>query len=414
MPEASYGSLPFSEQIAFFRRKLNLPTESWTDVYAAEHDWAFVVAGANRNDLVADFRAAVEKVIADGATLESFRKDFDAIVAKHGWDYNGGRNWRSRVIYETNLFSSYSAGRFQQLMEMREERPYWMYTHSEAVEHPREEHLSWNGLILRWDDPWWQTHFPINAWGCQCSVRALSESDLKRMGRNGPDKAPAVEWEDRLIGQRSAEGPRLVRVPKGIDPGFEYTPGRSRLHSQIPPQREGGVGSAGAPGVPNQKAGDRMPAPRPYPAGRLLPRGLSEEEYLTDFLGQFGATADAPAVFADVTGERLVIGQDLFRDKRDALKVLKRGREVFLPLLAETLKAPDEIWARLEWIHSLGKAVVRRRYIARFQIDGEVQPGLAVFETGSDGWVGVTTFAPEEESYLEDLRVGARMYRRGE
>ena len=33
MAEAAYGSLPFAEQIAFFRRKLNLPTESWADVY---------------------------------------------------------------------------------------------------------------------------------------------------------------------------------------------------------------------------------------------------------------------------------------------------------------------------------------------------------------------------------------------
>jgi hypothetical protein len=42
----------------------------------------------------------VDKAITGGTTLEDFRKDFDRIVAKHGWDYNGGRNWRSKVIYE--------------------------------------------------------------------------------------------------------------------------------------------------------------------------------------------------------------------------------------------------------------------------------------------------------------------------
>ncbi|MGE1673770.1 phage minor head protein [Pseudomonas aeruginosa] len=68
-------------------------------------------------------------------------------------------------------------------MAVREERPYWQYLHSDAVEHPRPKHESWNGLVLRWDDPWWQYHFPINAWGCQCSVRALSEDDLRRMGK---------------------------------------------------------------------------------------------------------------------------------------------------------------------------------------------------------------------------------------
>ena len=147
-------SLPFREQAEFFRRKLNLPTESWTDVYAREHDYAFVVAGANRDDLVRDFRQAVQKVIEDGGTLEAFRKDFDRVVAKHGWSYNGGRNWRSRVIYETNLRSSYMAGRYEQLMAVREQRPFWQYIHSDAVEFPRPEHQTWNGMILRWDDPW--------------------------------------------------------------------------------------------------------------------------------------------------------------------------------------------------------------------------------------------------------------------
>lgn len=104
-------SLPFAEQNQFFRRKLNLPTNAWTDIYTREHDYAFVVAGANRDDLVQDFRQAVEKAIADGTTLEEFRRDFDRIVAKYGWSYRGGRNWRSRVIYETNMRSSYMAGR---------------------------------------------------------------------------------------------------------------------------------------------------------------------------------------------------------------------------------------------------------------------------------------------------------------
>ena len=217
MPSVNYGSVPFQEQIQFFRRKLNIPTESWTDIYNQEHDWAFMVAGANRDAIVADFREAVEKVIAEGGTLEEFRKDFDKIVARHGWDYNGGRSWRSRTIYETNLFSSYSAGRYEQLQSAIGALPYWQYHHSDAVEHPRQKHLAWDGMILRADDPWWQTHFPINAWGCQCYVTGLTEDDLRELGKDGPDEAPAMEWEERVIGQRSPDGPRTVRVPAGID-----------------------------------------------------------------------------------------------------------------------------------------------------------------------------------------------------
>ena len=211
----SYGSLPFSEQIAFFRRKFSTKTDAWTDVYGSAHDNEFMVAGANRDALLTDLRTAVEKIL-DGSTLETFRKDFAAIVARYGWSYNGGFEWRSRTIYETNLRSAYMAGRYQQLMDMRDTHPYWEYVHSDAVEHPRQEHLGWNGMVLRADDPWWIYHFPINAWGCQCSVIARTEDDLRRMGKDGPDTAPPIKFMARVIGQRSPGGPRTraLSIPR--------------------------------------------------------------------------------------------------------------------------------------------------------------------------------------------------------
>lgn len=410
----SATSLPFNEQNEFFRRKLNMPTNAWTDVYNREHDFAFVVAGANRDDLVADFRSAVEKAIADGTTLESFRKDFDRIVAKHGWSYNGGRNWRSRVIYETNMRSSYMAGRYEQLMAVREERPYWQYLHSDAVKHPRPLHESWNGLILRWDDPWWDTHFPINAWGCQCGVRALSEQDLARMGKTGPDQAPPALMETRTIGQRSPDGPRVVEVPAGIDPGFEYTPGKSRLESQVPLPRptEGDIPSS-VPGLPNRAASDPLPAPRPFPASRILPETLSDTQFVQRYLREFGATLETPAVVRDVIGERLVVGKELFVDsKTGVLNANKQGRGKWLLMLAEALKKPDEIWVRLEWLGTLKKAVVRRRYLARFKVDGEAAPAIVAFEVGTDGWVGTTTFTSENGGNVDAGRQGIRLFQR--
>ncbi|PHR68494.1 PBECR2 nuclease fold domain-containing protein [Alcanivorax sp.] len=416
MPSVNYGSVPFQEQILFFRRKLNIPTESWTDIYGQEHDWAFMVAGANRDAIVADFREAVEKAIAGGGTLEEFRKDFDKIVARHGWDYNGGRAWRSRTIFETNLFSSYSAGRYEQLEAAKDALPYRQYHHSDAVEHPRPEHLAWDGLILRADDPWWDTHTPINAWGCQCYVTGLTEDDLREMGKDGPDEAPGMEWEEKIIGQRSADGPRTVRVPAGIDPGFEHAPGRSRLKSAVPPEKPEPPlpGSQGGPGLPNTRPASPLPSVRPYPASRLLPEGLDEETYANAFLEEFGATLDEPAVFRDVIGERLAIGRELFVERRSGrLKANKRGRGRYMKLLADALQSPDEIWVRLEWQAARKKAVVRRRYIARFQLPDEQVPALAVYELSHDGWSGITVFQPDAHQ-IEDMRVGARLYFREE
>ncbi len=408
-PQAAYGSLPFAEQIAFFRAKINLPTAHWTDISKAEHDFAFVVAGANRNAIVQDFRAAVEQAIAQGTTLEQFRKDFDAIVARHGWDYNGGRDWRSRVIYETNLNTSYAAGRFEQLQAA----PFWQYQHADWVAHPRQQHKAWDGLVLAREDAFWHTHFPPNGWGCHCSVRGLWARDLKRLGKDAPDKAPEIRLVEREIGQRSPNGPRRVTVPEGIDPGFDYAPGRARLQSAIPPERpEPPVpGSAGGHGLPNRRPLEPLPAPRAISAKALLPQGMPPQAYVQAFLALLGATLEQPAIVRDVVGERLVVGKELFQTAQGEWKALKRDREQFLPLLAQTLLEPDEIWLRLEWMYALKKAVVRRRYVARFEVEGQEVPALVVFERGDDGWGGITTFQGATQS-ADDWRVGVRLYQR--
>lgn len=209
---------PFAEQLAFFRQKLNLPTERYDDILKELHDRAFIVAGAAKADLLRDFRVSVDKAIAEGKSLQWFREQFDAIVQRHGWDHTGGRDWRSRVIYRTNLSASYAAGRYQQLTDpdLLASRPYWKYIHNDTVLHPRPLHVSWSGLVLKHDDPWWQSHFPPNGWGCRCRVSAVDASDHE--GASAPDDGVYVK-EDRF-------GVRHV-IPEGVDFGWDYAPGRS-------------------------------------------------------------------------------------------------------------------------------------------------------------------------------------------
>ena len=214
--------LDFDERVEFFRAKLSLPTRTWTDIWQEEHDRAFVVAGAARDDLLADLRAAVDSAVADGTTLQEFRRRFDAIVAKHGWIYNGGRDWRTRVIYETNVATSYAAGRWRQLKAVAGRRPFWRYRHNPASVEPRHQHVAWDGLILPHDDPWWDVHYPPNGWGCKCYVESVSRREADRAG--GPGEAPPTNWRSERVG--SGPTARIVEVPEGVDPGFGYAPGR--------------------------------------------------------------------------------------------------------------------------------------------------------------------------------------------
>lgn len=222
---------PWDAQLNYFRQKLNLGTERWTDIMKSQHDKAFVVAGAMAGDLLEDLRQAVDKAVAGGSTLADFRRDFDKIVAERGWEHSGSRDWRSRVIYQTNLASSYAAGRWQQLTDpdMLKVRPYWRYKHSDSVLRPRPQHLAWNGLILRADDPWWQIHFPPNGWGCQCSIVAVSEQELRgKYGKLGPDTAPVIETREIIRPDGSS-----VFVPDGVDFGWDYAPGQAYLGHQL-------------------------------------------------------------------------------------------------------------------------------------------------------------------------------------
>lgn len=216
-----YGGKPFKEAIAFFRQKLKMPTARWDDLWKLMHTKAFTVAGAMQEDLLADLHKAVDQAIAQGTTLNQFRKNFDGIVETYGWGYNGGRNWRTKIIYDTNLRTAYQAGRYQQMSDpdVVKLRPYWKYVHGGSP-NPRQDHLDWSGTVLRHDDPWWDTHYPPNGWGCSCRVITLSERDLEKLGKDGPDKAPEIKtrpWEDR-------KG-KIHQVPIGIDPGWDYNVG---------------------------------------------------------------------------------------------------------------------------------------------------------------------------------------------
>lgn len=88
----SHGSLPFKEQIDYFRGKVDLPTRSWTDAYAAEHDYAFVVAGAVKRDLLVDLRGAVESPFPTARPWNSSAKTLT------GWWANMAGNTRASAV----------------------------------------------------------------------------------------------------------------------------------------------------------------------------------------------------------------------------------------------------------------------------------------------------------------------------
>ncbi|TSD86013.1 hypothetical protein FFK22_024655 [Mycobacterium sp. KBS0706] len=417
----------FIEAIDHFRSKTNLPTNSWSDLMHQAHARAFSVAGATSASLLADFRQALDQAIASGGTLETFRADFDRIVAQHGWSYHGSRNWRSRVIFETNTRMAYSSGRWQQAQRLKATRPYARYVDVHDAR-TRPEHYAWHDIVLPIDHPWWKTHWPPNGWNCRCHAQSLSERDLKRFGLKVTVDPPEIEMEPREV--RAPDGStEIIWTPKGIDTGFGYNPGDSWMRGVTPPELRQPLPrpKPSSPPLPGQAPSRLDALPRstsiphlpPLPSMPLspvpeLPIGLTEENFVRAFLQEFGGQIGQPLVWRDPSGTRTVITDELFRTYDGTFKVTRQGRDEYLLALAAALKDPDEIW--LDWfdVAQPGQPtnyILRRRYLRRFD-DDKRRGGLVAFEWTPKGWSSVTLASPTSTEQLSRARYGILLYQR--
>lgn len=185
--------LPFKEAEQFFRDKLTLESSAWDELKGKAHAKAFTSAGAYQVDLLAELRRMTDKAIAGGMDIREFRKQFQPLVERYGWQLKGGgAAWRSDLIWRTNISTAYQAGRWQQFADGGIE--YLMYVHNDGVRHPRPNHVALNGKIIARNDPFWTANYPPNGWGCKCRAVAALEDEYKA----APDHLTSRPegWED--------------------------------------------------------------------------------------------------------------------------------------------------------------------------------------------------------------------------
>lgn len=249
MPKAMFpGPVP-KEALEYFRSKGVKIGFSYEDVWQAEHARVFTVAKAMRIDILEDIRAAVDRALAEGKTLRDFEKELTPLLQQKGWwgrkkmedpltgevsQVQLGSPRRLRKIYDTNLRTAHAAGQWERIWRNRKTHPFLLYSLGPSREH-RPEHVSWAGLVLPVEDPWWQTHFPPNGWGCKCRVTPISRRQFERLQAEGAPlrdgsrrpimtEAPTDELQE-FVSVRTGEA---IEVPAGIDPGWDYNPGLTR------------------------------------------------------------------------------------------------------------------------------------------------------------------------------------------
>ncbi len=403
--EAEFKGTPFQEAIDFFQSKVRVPTRAYTDLMNQAHSRAFMVAGAMRDDLLCDLQEAIGKAFTAGNTLADFRKDFDAIVAKHGWAYKGGRNWRTRVIYDTNIRTAYSAGHWQQMQAAKRMRPYGRYTHGQSID-PRELHLAWHGKVVPLDDPWWNYRWPPNGWGCKCSVTSVSEKELERYGWTVEHPEPD---ETIKVTLNTPDGPMEVETVEGVDPSFAYNPGKSAYGFNFPvqPVRELNL-TKGWRMIPwgsrTMETWESLGRPKSIPVDKAKAKLAEQVHTEEDMIAVFGKMLAGREVLPTADG-------DLVRITTDMAKHIKYDRSTFVPLLPEILSDPYEVWMFFEEGEK-GFVTLRKLYIKVIQAEGDDRAYYAVTEARKGQMSGLTFVPVSRLSRIVNLRKGKLLWAR--
>ncbi|PAL25484.1 phage minor head protein [Sphingopyxis sp. GW247-27LB] len=340
-----------AEAIAWFRAKGYQFGFSWQDVEHEEHGRGFTVAKAMTRDILETIRAAVDRAIAEGETLQIFSKELRPRLEAAGWwgrkemvdPATGetklvqlGSPHRLKTIFDVNMRTSYAAGRWERIERSKRAFPFLEYVTADD-ERVRPQHHAWHGTVLPVDDAWWDTHYPPNGWRCRCLPKPVSRGQAERRGLKAtkPKVFPMRQW----INNRTGE---IHMIERGIDPGWAYHVGKARQTGLSPtPYRGDGLATMSAVSE-------------------------ADEDAVSGFFAAFDLRSRAAIVrgrtFLDVAGWPLAIDGAWLRDAAGR-PVLPAGlRAAELEDVAAAIMTPAEI--RWLWVSSKdAPAQLVRRYI---------------------------------------------------
>lgn len=115
--------------------------------------------------------------------LKSF-EDFEESAARIVEKYN--KTWL-RTEYNLAVASAQNAARWADFEKEKDVLPILQYQ-TVGDEHVRHSHAMLNGVKKRIDDPFWNTHFPPNGYGCRCEVIQSTEKSV-----TPNEKTPNIE-----------------------------------------------------------------------------------------------------------------------------------------------------------------------------------------------------------------------------
>ena len=313
----SYSVSPFvkkevHDQIANRSAKARV-SWNWYDTWHEEHHRAFVVAKLCKADLLQEVHDSLQKAIDEGQTFEEWRKEIQPKLEGRWLGKTEGELWdemeeedkkrlkeqakeegrpdpeptgkqrdkeitpkRLETIYRTNMKVAHVAGQYQSLIDKAELYPYWQY-HTQEDDRVRGSHAVLNNKVFRYDDPFWDTHFPPNGWRCRCYVLSLNERGLKRQGLSTDDVIDSSKLKTRE--DESAGGhTKLTYIIDGKDAstadGWNYNPGKIQNIDSVAKDKIDGYD----PELGKQVEGDIKEEAQPKPTAPKQPSAVPSQD----------------------------------------------------------------------------------------------------------------------------------------
>jgi len=259
-------SLQPEQAIKYLKAKGFKFSWDWHELWQDAHTRSFTVAKVMRDDILTDIREVVRKSLDEGLTLQQFKKELEPTLKTKGWwgiisgtpeevraellkrnlikdvslipegdepvTIQLGSPWRLKTIYRTNIQTSYMAGRYKEQVDNADNRPYWQYV-AVMDNRTRPSHAELNGLVFRFDDPFWDSFYPPNGWGCRCRVRALDDGNIQDRNLDIDSSKGHLSEKMEVVSKKTGEEKPVAVYAEPLtghkispDPGWSYNPGK--------------------------------------------------------------------------------------------------------------------------------------------------------------------------------------------
>jgi len=289
-----------AEAIAYMAgRGLTAETYHWYDLWRSEHERAFTVSRLARADLLEAMQSSIAKSVAGDMSRRDWIRDAEKLLKDAGWwgttevtDPRTGEvlatrfnHARLQLIFDTNTRQAAAAGQWQRLLRNQRTQPYARYVAMDD-DRTRPQHRAWHNVTLPLSDAWWTTHRPPNGYRCRCRIVGVSKREYDQgevLDRPGAEtdraapirRTPMVKTAppDVMVDWRNPATKAVEKVPAGIDPGFDYSPGtdgaskafKAMVQAKLARLSPGIAGAVRAD-LLSQPPADLVPDPAPWRA----------------------------------------------------------------------------------------------------------------------------------------------------